>query len=65
MVRRLRTYSPVQELGEAIALGMTCFRLDPGQGVRVWPVTTSTLLPLQPAFWPYLGRARCRRFQLE
>ena len=34
MVRRLRTYSPVQELGEAIALGMTCFRLARGQGVR-------------------------------
>ena len=32
MVRRLRTYSPVQELGEAIALGMTCFRLDPRSG---------------------------------
>ena len=33
MVRRLRTYSPVQELG-GIALGMTCFRLARGQGVR-------------------------------
>ena len=45
MVRRLRIYSRVQELGEAIALDMTCFSF--GLEVRVFG---SDLLRLQLCF---------------